>query len=190
MIEIYFDGACEPINPGGTASYGWLIKKDRKIIAKDAKILGAGKGMTNNIAEYAGLIAAIKTIPNLKIKDKIRICGDSDLVCNMISKKWGWKKKKWSPHKRFPHLKVLLDEALNLLENYDYEVKWLSREQNQEADALSKKVLIEAGIIKPDSEIKPCPSCKGRLVIRNGKFGKFYGCSNYPKCQYTEKVKI
>lgn len=30
MIELYFDGACEPINPGGTASYGWLLKKMAK----------------------------------------------------------------------------------------------------------------------------------------------------------------
>ena len=30
-----------------------------------------------------------------------------------------------------------------------------------------------------------CPECGGKLVIRNGKFGSFYGCSNYPKCKFT-----
>ena len=30
-----------------------------------------------------------------------------------------------------------------------------------------------------------CPRCGGELVLRNGKYGKFYGCSNYPKCRYT-----
>lgn len=30
-----------------------------------------------------------------------------------------------------------------------------------------------------------CPKCEGDLVVRNGKYGKFYGCSNYPKCRYT-----
>lgn len=30
-----------------------------------------------------------------------------------------------------------------------------------------------------------CPRCGGTLVLRSGKFGKFYGCSNYPKCKYT-----
>lgn len=30
-----------------------------------------------------------------------------------------------------------------------------------------------------------CPLCGGNLVIRNGKYGQFYGCSNYPKCKYT-----
>ncbi len=32
-----------------------------------------------------------------------------------------------------------------------------------------------------------CPKCGGLLVERNGKFGKFYGCSNYPKCDFTKK---
>lgn len=32
-----------------------------------------------------------------------------------------------------------------------------------------------------------CPSCGGRLVLRSGKYGSFYGCSNYPKCKYTTK---
>lgn len=30
-----------------------------------------------------------------------------------------------------------------------------------------------------------CPRCDGDLVIREGQFGKFYGCSNYPKCRYS-----
>lgn len=32
-----------------------------------------------------------------------------------------------------------------------------------------------------------CPKCGGMLVLRNGKYGKFLGCSNYPKCRYTMK---
>lgn len=30
-----------------------------------------------------------------------------------------------------------------------------------------------------------CPRCGGRLVLRIGKYGNFYGCSNYPHCRYT-----
>lgn len=30
-----------------------------------------------------------------------------------------------------------------------------------------------------------CPRCGGALLIRQGKYGSFYGCSNYPKCRYT-----
>ena len=33
-----------------------------------------------------------------------------------------------------------------------------------------------------------CPSCGGVLVMRNGPYSKFKGCSNYPECEYTEKL--
>lgn len=34
-----------------------------------------------------------------------------------------------------------------------------------------------------------CPRCKtGRLIVREGKYGKFIGCSNYPKCKYTKNI--
>lgn len=33
-----------------------------------------------------------------------------------------------------------------------------------------------------------CPSCGGVLVMRDGKYGKFYGCNNYPKCRFTHKL--
>ena len=32
-----------------------------------------------------------------------------------------------------------------------------------------------------------CPRCKGKLVLKEGKYGKFYGCSNYPYCKFTIK---
>lgn len=30
-----------------------------------------------------------------------------------------------------------------------------------------------------------CPKCGGQLVQRNGRYGSFYGCSNYPNCKFT-----
>ena len=30
-----------------------------------------------------------------------------------------------------------------------------------------------------------CPQCGGQLVLRNGRYGSFYGCSNFPKCKFT-----
>lgn len=32
-----------------------------------------------------------------------------------------------------------------------------------------------------------CPECGGKLLIRNGKFGEFIACGNFPKCHYTKK---
>ncbi len=33
-----------------------------------------------------------------------------------------------------------------------------------------------------------CPLCGSRLVLRDGRYGRFYGCSAYPKCRYTRKL--
>ena len=33
---------------------------------------------------------------------------------------------------------------------------------------------------------RPCPECGGDLVYRNGRYGKFISCINFPKCKYTE----
>ena len=33
-----------------------------------------------------------------------------------------------------------------------------------------------------------CPRCGAKLVLRNGKNGAFYGCSNYPTCTFTKNV--
>lgn len=29
-----------------------------------------------------------------------------------------------------------------------------------------------------------CPRYGGQLILRQGKFGSFYGCSNFPKCKF------
>jgi len=35
-----------------------------------------------------------------------------------------------------------------------------------------------------------CEKCGGDMVLRTGKFGSFYACSNYPRCKFTkQKIK-
>lgn len=49
--------------------------------------------------------------------------------------------------------------------------------KNIRAAARKANKTINAGI---------CPKCGGQLVKRRGKYGSFYGCSNYPKCKFTK----
>jgi len=35
---------------------------------------------------------------------------------------------------------------------------------------------------------KKCPKCGAPLLIRLGKYGKFYACSKFPQCDYTETL--
>lgn len=36
---------------------------------------------------------------------------------------------------------------------------------------------------------KKCPKCGSPLVVRMSKYGKFYGCSNFPDCKYTKPIE-
>ncbi|HID34335.1 MAG TPA: type I DNA topoisomerase [Anaerolineae bacterium] len=42
--------------------------------------------------------------------------------------------------------------------------------------------------IEPEKIGETCPECGGELVIREGRYGKFIGCSNYPTCKYTHPI--
>lgn len=38
------------------------------------------------------------------------------------------------------------------------------------------------------TDFGPCPNCSdGRMLLRQGRYGKFIGCSNYPKCKTIQK---
>jgi DNA topoisomerase-1 len=40
---------------------------------------------------------------------------------------------------------------------------------------------------KPDQLLdEPCPRCASRLVVKQGRFGEFTACSNYPECKYVK----
>lgn len=43
---------------------------------------------------------------------------------------------------------------------------------------------------KPESVLSDtnCPRCNSKMILRKGKYGKFYGCSKFPYCRGTRKV--
>lgn len=41
---------------------------------------------------------------------------------------------------------------------------------------------------KVESQKKLCPKCGGKLTLKKGKYGSFYGCGQYPKCRFTRRV--
>lgn len=45
--------------------------------------------------------------------------------------------------------------------------------------------VVEAPEEIPD---RVCPKDGGKLLIRNGKYGKFISCANYPKCKHIENI--
>ena len=98
--------------------------------------------------------------------------------------------------KHFPEIVDIKFTALmeeNLDKIAEGEKKWLpvirefytpfAKNLEKKYDEVSKKEFTE----KPTEKI--CPKCGSPLLIRLGKFGKFYACSAFPKCRYTESLE-
>ena len=128
---IYFDGACLPRNPGGIATYGYVI------FWSDKKFEGSGvvaENSTNNVAEYSALIEAVRKALSLGIK-KVMIRGDSQLVIRQLLGVYAV---------RSPRILPLYDELSRLLDKFDdVELEWVPRKQNAHADALSTKAYLD-----------------------------------------------
>ena len=126
----WFDGATEP-NPGRRGIGGLLLSAAGERVEISAAI---GHG-TNNEAEYEALIAVLREAVRLEIKHLV-ICGDSQLVIQQVTGAWACKS---------PNLKQLCATAQSLLRQVNaartVELRWIPREENTAADALSVAAL-------------------------------------------------
>jgi ribonuclease HI len=129
MITVYFDGLCYPKNPGGVAAYGYLINRDGEIVHRGFGAVGEGRGMTNNVAEYEALMAAARWLVDEGIEEKIVIKGDSELVIKQM--KGQYRVSSATSRKYVPEIR-------DLLKGRDVSFSWVPREENEEADRLSR----------------------------------------------------
>jgi ribonuclease HI len=136
MISIYFDGLCRPRNPGGVATYGYVIYQDGKKVKSESGVIGSGAGMTNNVAEYSALKRAVEWVSRNSVDDEIIIKGDSQLVIYQMNGTWQIKSE---TSKKF------IPEIRKLLEGRKTRFIWIPREQNTEADLLSNVAYSQTG---------------------------------------------
>jgi ribonuclease HI len=131
----WFDGACEPVNPGGTATFGVIIKgEDGTVLLRDHGVVGKGSGMSNNVAEYAGVLHILKYLSS-RPPGRVTIHGDSNPVVSQLSGGWRIKKGLYLP------VAIETKKLLAHLRGQGWQINfcWIPREQNEECDRLSKK---------------------------------------------------
>ena len=118
-------------NPG-PAAYGVIIRDGRgEIVARLKKYIGR---MTNNVAEYYGLIAALDYAESHKVK-AIRIESDSELLVKQMRGLYKVKSE---------DLRPLFERALKMSKAFEsFRIEHVYREQNREADALANEALDE-----------------------------------------------
>lgn len=132
----YFDGACEPVNPGGIASYGVVVYKNSRIIwiSSETVFVKKASETSNQLAEYAGAIRLLKFLIDNGLTDiPVEIRGDSKLVINQLFGAWSINSGyyvSWA------------FQAKELLNKFSTITgKWIPREQNTFADKLSVEAI-------------------------------------------------
>jgi ribonuclease HI len=118
-------------NPG-PASYGVVIRNPKgEVVASLKKYIGR---MTNNVAEYYGLIAALDYAQSNQIR-ALRIESDSELLVKQMRGQYKVKSAE---------LKPLFERAKKMSQSFAFfRIEHVYREQNAEADALANEALDE-----------------------------------------------
>lgn len=120
----------------------------------------------NLLSEYYGSIQ--KLIGNINYKEaKEKISEDTNIKCEKCGSKmiikWG-KNGQFLACSNFPECK---------------NIKSFSRSDDGQIK-----------IIEPQKLEEKCPKCDSALILKEGRYGKFIACSNYPKCKFTKPFTL
>ncbi len=163
-------------------SYKWLYAR--------RKMLAAGPDLIENNKQYSVFVFAGET---------------EDIIHRIINEENAYEyitisvqnlemAENMNPDEFFNSERVLLSQS-PWKEKID-EAKEQQEEEKRILEARIKEYREQIRIISRerkgyDSDLTKCPLCGGKMRLKTAKRGinegrKFYGCSNYPKCRFTE----
>ncbi|MEV7034370.1 bifunctional RNase H/acid phosphatase [Streptomyces sp. NPDC093272] len=117
-------------NPG-PAGYGAVVldAASGETLAEAAEYLGV---VTNNVAEYRGLLAGLRAARDLDPSASVHVRMDSKLVVEQMSGRWKIK---------HPDMKPLATEAARVLPADRVTYEWIPRAENKHADRLANEAM-------------------------------------------------
>ncbi|MGW4535452.1 bifunctional RNase H/acid phosphatase [Nocardia sp. NPDC004340] len=161
MVIVEADGGSRG-NPG-PAGYGAVVwDADRaRVLAERKEFLGV---VTNNVAEYRGLIAGLEAAAELGARE-VSVRMDSKLVVEQMSGRWKVKHESMIP---------LADRARRLVAGFDrVSFAWIPRKENSHADRLANEAMDDADTV---AEVRTALRESGQALGRPAELGS--GASN------------
>lgn len=104
---------------------------------------------------------------------------ETDIICDKCGSRMVVKNGKFGKFAACPNFpkcrntKPLVDNKVELMDAEEEKVE-------EKVEEKTEKKLVVAEDMK-------CEKCGGDMVLRNGKFGSFYACANYPACKFTKQ---
>ncbi len=131
-VVVHFDGACQRVGGGPVAAFGFTVEG----AGYDHEESGLAvpphhERATNNVAEYVGAIRALEWLRAAGFTGEVLVEGDSQLVIEQMRGEY---------QVRAEHLRPYHDWLTKLAASFArVEFRWVRREANTRADALSKE---------------------------------------------------
>lgn len=152
IVQVHFDGACEPARGGGIATYGFVAEGGGfEYEESGLAVRPWSPRATNNVAEYTAAIRALEWLRHQGFSGHVILVGDSQLVIRQMTGEYAVKAE---------HLRAYWERLRNLASGFtEVQFVWVPREENTRADALSKQALLaaqaEAGRHRPEHPEPP-----------------------------------
>ena len=180
-VRFGFIDAPEMEQPGGQEAKDFL---ERLIGGQWLDLTILTKMDTGSIMDRHGRIVAI---PYLKQTQEYATYRNIEL--EMVLNGWAWVLDRYGPDQRY--IQALEDARQNRrgiwargenIHPWEFKRKQYREKRERKIPATQHKNPLERR-----GAVEPCPTdgCTGHIVSRNGKFGAFYGCSEFPKCRYS-----
>lgn len=139
LYTLYFDGSCSPKNPGGTATYGFVLSRTGDMVPVEMGhgVVGTGPEMTNNLAEFWAVAKGLECFQKHHTTGytTLNIYGDSRLVIDILGRRW----RPGPDKKYYPGYLAAVIELQRIRKiNVAVAFHWIPRKMNTQCDDLSK----------------------------------------------------
>ena len=142
---LHFDGLYEPRHSlRGIATYGWQARHGARVVAEDkGLVMGPDEGATAHVAEFGALLHGLQWLAAHKRDGcPLVLRGDSRLAIETVAGRWNLTSERLLP---------LRDLARDLvIQLGGAKLEKVSREDNAEADRLSREAYHEAAAAHPE----------------------------------------
>ena len=145
-------------NPG-PAGYGCVVldAATGETLVETYEYLGV---VTNNVAEYRGLLAGLRAAHDLDPSATVHVRMDSKLVVEQMSGRWKIK---------HPDMKPLALEAGRVFPPGRVTYEWIPREENKRADRLANEAMDSGGSASSVRQPSPDADAKSEADVRAAK---------------------
>lgn len=166
-LLVYCDGLCEPRNPGGIACYGFVIYREGEAIARGYGEACRGPEATNNVAEYSAAIAALARLIAMGLTEEaVEVRSDSQLLVRQMQGEYAVRSRR---------IAALHGNLRRLAARFrQLRWRWVPREENREADALSRRAYAEAVLLEKAHDLQVEMLQDGTLRVQSSSGRGWY----------------